>query len=241
MAWYFNGNYPWLGMLFCAPIIGLWYWCTDQYIVQRTLGAPNETRGAARHHLRRVPEAAAGVHLHHPRHDRAGAGQARAARRGSSRSSDADGNAMPAEAPGGLPADGAARAAGGRPRHRRRRPAGGADELAGRRVQRLLDALHDGLLQEVPARRRSQAQLVWVGRVATAVMVLHRPAVDSGDPGRARPLRLPAGRAGLPRAADLRRVLLRRLHEAPQREGLPRGADRRLRARACSGWPSTRR
>jgi SSS family solute:Na+ symporter len=42
MAWYFNGNYPWLGMLFCAPIIGLWYWCTDQYIVQRVLGAQNE-------------------------------------------------------------------------------------------------------------------------------------------------------------------------------------------------------
>jgi SSS family solute:Na+ symporter len=29
-------------MLFCAPIIGLWYWCTDQYIVQRALGAPSE-------------------------------------------------------------------------------------------------------------------------------------------------------------------------------------------------------
>jgi SSS family solute:Na+ symporter len=42
-AWYFNGNFPWLGMLFCAPIIGLWYWCTDQYIVQRALGAPDET------------------------------------------------------------------------------------------------------------------------------------------------------------------------------------------------------
>jgi solute:Na+ symporter, SSS family len=42
MAWYFNTNYPWLGMLFCAPIIGLWYWCTDQYIVQRALGAPDE-------------------------------------------------------------------------------------------------------------------------------------------------------------------------------------------------------
>ena len=44
MAWYFNDNYPWIGMLFCAPIIGLWYWCTDQYIVQRTLIAPNETQ-----------------------------------------------------------------------------------------------------------------------------------------------------------------------------------------------------
>jgi len=44
MAWYFNDNYPWLGMLFCAPIIGLWYWCTDQYIVQRALSAPTETQ-----------------------------------------------------------------------------------------------------------------------------------------------------------------------------------------------------
>jgi SSS family solute:Na+ symporter len=41
-AWYFNGNFPWLGMLICAPVIGLWYWCTDQYIVQRTLAALNE-------------------------------------------------------------------------------------------------------------------------------------------------------------------------------------------------------
>lgn len=49
IAWYFNGNFPWLGMLICAPVIGLWYWCTDQYIVQRALGARNETdarRGA---------------------------------------------------------------------------------------------------------------------------------------------------------------------------------------------------
>jgi SSS family solute:Na+ symporter len=44
LAWYFNGHYPWLGMLFCAPIIGLWYWCTDQYIVQRALGAADETQ-----------------------------------------------------------------------------------------------------------------------------------------------------------------------------------------------------
>lgn len=43
MAWYFNDAYPWIGMLFCAPIIGLWYWTTDQYIVQRTLSAANVT------------------------------------------------------------------------------------------------------------------------------------------------------------------------------------------------------
>jgi len=41
-AWYFNSFYPWPGMLICAPVIGLWYWCTDQYIVQRALGALNE-------------------------------------------------------------------------------------------------------------------------------------------------------------------------------------------------------
>ena len=41
-AWYFNTEFPWLGMAICAPVIGLWYWCTDQYIVQRALGAPNE-------------------------------------------------------------------------------------------------------------------------------------------------------------------------------------------------------
>ena len=35
-------EYPWTGMIFGAPIIGLWYWCTDQYIVQRTLSARNE-------------------------------------------------------------------------------------------------------------------------------------------------------------------------------------------------------
>ncbi len=35
-------NYPWTGMLFGAPILGVWYWCTDQYIVQRALSAKDE-------------------------------------------------------------------------------------------------------------------------------------------------------------------------------------------------------
>jgi SSS family solute:Na+ symporter len=34
-------NFPWLGVLIASPIIGIWYWCTDQYIVQRTLSAKN--------------------------------------------------------------------------------------------------------------------------------------------------------------------------------------------------------
>ena len=36
-------EFPWTGMVFAPPIIGLWYWCTDQYIVQRALTAENET------------------------------------------------------------------------------------------------------------------------------------------------------------------------------------------------------
>jgi SSS family solute:Na+ symporter len=32
-------DFPWLGILIASPIIGIWYWCTDQYIVQRTLAA----------------------------------------------------------------------------------------------------------------------------------------------------------------------------------------------------------
>ena len=32
-------NYPWTGILFGAPILGVWYWCTDQFIVQRVLSA----------------------------------------------------------------------------------------------------------------------------------------------------------------------------------------------------------
>jgi solute:Na+ symporter, SSS family len=36
-------DYPWAGILFASPIVGIWYWCTDQYIVQRCLSARNET------------------------------------------------------------------------------------------------------------------------------------------------------------------------------------------------------
>ena len=32
-------EFPWLGILIASPIVGIWYWCTDQYIVQRTLAA----------------------------------------------------------------------------------------------------------------------------------------------------------------------------------------------------------
>ena len=35
-------EFPWLGILIASPIVGLWYWCTDQHIVQRCLAARNE-------------------------------------------------------------------------------------------------------------------------------------------------------------------------------------------------------
>lgn len=37
-------TFPWLGVIIASPIIGIWYWCTDQYIVQRTLTAKNLTQ-----------------------------------------------------------------------------------------------------------------------------------------------------------------------------------------------------
>ncbi len=38
-------DFPWTGLVFGGTIVGIWYWCTDQYIVQRTLAAKNITMG----------------------------------------------------------------------------------------------------------------------------------------------------------------------------------------------------
>ena len=35
-------NFPWIGILLASPIVGIWYWCTDQHIVQRCLAGRNE-------------------------------------------------------------------------------------------------------------------------------------------------------------------------------------------------------
>ncbi|MBW3552948.1 MAG: sodium:solute symporter [Gemmatimonadetes bacterium] len=38
-------DFPWTGILFGAPILGIWYWCTDQFIVQRVLSARDLSQG----------------------------------------------------------------------------------------------------------------------------------------------------------------------------------------------------
>ena len=37
-----DANFPWLGVLIGSSVIGFWYWCTDQYIVQRVLSGKDE-------------------------------------------------------------------------------------------------------------------------------------------------------------------------------------------------------
>ena len=40
-------DFPWTGIFFGAPILGIWYWCTDQVIVQRVLSAKDEGQAKA--------------------------------------------------------------------------------------------------------------------------------------------------------------------------------------------------
>ena len=40
-------SFPWTGIFFGAPILGIWYWCTDQVIVQRVLSAKDEGNAKA--------------------------------------------------------------------------------------------------------------------------------------------------------------------------------------------------
>jgi SSS family solute:Na+ symporter len=170
MAWYFNSNYPWLGMVVCAPIIGLWYWCTDQYIVQRALAAPNETEA------RRGTICAAFLKLL-PVFIFIVPGMIALALAKSGRVAalagmvDAQGVATPALAQGAFPL-----------LVQHVMPAG----IRGLVVAGLLAALMSSLAGTFNAcstlftmdfyqkfhPRASQRQLVWVGRVATAVMVL---------------------------------------------------------------------
>ena len=37
-----NNGYTWYAFFLGYPVLGIWYWCTDQTIVQRVLGAKTE-------------------------------------------------------------------------------------------------------------------------------------------------------------------------------------------------------
>ena len=39
-----DANFPWLGVLIGSSVIGFWYWCTDQFIVQRVLSGRDQTQ-----------------------------------------------------------------------------------------------------------------------------------------------------------------------------------------------------
>ena len=128
-------------------------------------GRAERARGAARHDLRRLPEAPARLHLHHPRHDRPGAGQDGPRRRRHDGHGRPRRHRRPRRGPGGVSAHGEGDPPRRRARPGRGGPARGAHELAGRRVQRLLDALHDGPLPEVQA--EGDAGTSWSGSGAS--------------------------------------------------------------------------
>jgi len=157
-------------MLFCAPIIGLWYWCTDQYIVQRALAAPDQTEA------RRGTIFAAFLKLL-PVFIFIIPGMIAIALARTGRSPglrmmvDADGQAVASVAQGAFPL-----------MVQHVMPAG----LRGIVVAGLLAALMSSLAGAFNASstlftmdlyrrlrpRASQAQLVWIGRIATTVMVV---------------------------------------------------------------------
>ena len=76
----------------------------------------------------------------------------------------------------------------------------------------------------------SQRNLVWIGRVATAAMVLIGLFWIPVIRGQKGSVFLLAGGPRLPGSPDLRRVFPRRVLQATQQQGLPRGA--------CRGFPA---
>ncbi len=228
-------------MLFCAPIIGLWYWCTDQYIVQRALGARNERRPAAAasspRFLKLLPvfifiiPGMICFALAEQRAERRALQQA-LVRRTASSSRENSQAAFPLMVQHVLPVG-----------------------VRGIVVAGLLAALMSSLAGVFNAsstlftmdlyQKFKPARLAgasWSGSAGWPPRHgADRPGLGPGDPGGTRAVRLPAGRPGLPGAADLRGVLLRRLLPPAEPQGLPGGAAGRVRARACSAWRSTRR
>ena len=170
MAWYFNAELPVdRDALLRADRRAL---VLVHRSVHRAAHArrTQRARGPSRHDLRGVPQAPAGVHLHRSRHDRGRARPHRARSRvGAARGRQR--RRRPGRGAGGVSADGAARDALGAARSRGRGPARGADELAGRRVQCVLDTVHDRLLSEASSQQRHRHSSCGSAAAATTVMV----------------------------------------------------------------------
>src|SRR5437762_2133730 len=199
-------------------------------------GGAGRARGAAGIDLRRVLEAAPGIHFHHPRHDRTRPGEDRPG----ARSRDDGGPRRPRDpqrGAGGLPPHGHDGDARGDSWDGGRRTVGGPDELAGGSVQRLLHAVHDRLLS-APETAIQSARAGPRRAPGDRSDGAHQLVVDPRDPGLEGVVRLSPGRTGLSGAADLRRVLSRRDVQAFERERLPCRLDRRFPAR---GLPARRR
>ncbi len=62
-------TYPWTGVLLGSAIIGFWYWCTDQYIVQRVLSGRDQTQSRRGAIFGGVPETEPGIYLPYPGDD----------------------------------------------------------------------------------------------------------------------------------------------------------------------------
>ena len=212
-------------MAICAPIIGLWYWCTDQYIVQRALAAPNETEA------RRGSIFAAFLKLFPPYlfiipglicYALAKSGR----------------NAGLADALFGPHADPNASQGAFPLMVQHLLPSG----LRGIVVAGLLSALMGSLAGvfnacstlftvDIYEKWRPKRDAVGDRSHGPHGHRRHgadRDGLDSRDQRRARSLQLPAVGAGLSGAAHLRRLLLRRVQQAAQRPGLSLGDDRGL-------------
>ncbi len=227
-AWYFNDNFPWVGMLICAPIIGLWYWCTDQYIVQRALGAPNQAVARRGGDLCFFPEIVSGLSVHNPRPHllRASKKRQSSGTRGNDRCR-WEGNFI--SRAGSISDDGAVSVAA-RPSW----PGGcwtalGADGLARRRLQRLLNLVHGRSLREVETRRIT-APTCPRRADGNSCNGAGGSSLDPCHQRRAGALHVPPSRAGIFGAAYFRRFFLRSVFQAAQRGGRAVGDDRRLHA-----------
>ncbi len=65
-----DAQYPWLGALIGSAVIGFWYWCTDQFIVQRVLSGKNEKEARRGTIFGVLPQASPRVPVPHSGHDR---------------------------------------------------------------------------------------------------------------------------------------------------------------------------